>query len=537
VARKGLYSLRLASPANHSASTQRALCIPAVSKWERGVKLRIKRFNCVLLSILVIASIVALALPLLSPSPMHALPRQHAPIVINGNSGFTSPNPVNGGGSGTRVNPYIIENWVISASSANGIDIQNTTAYFIVRNCLIENGGSSHVGIYLNTVINGKIENNICDNCHHGIDLGSNSNYIVIDNNIGAGSCGIHLWHSSYDNVINNHCYNTYGRADNVVAAGLDTYNGIGLYFTYYCTIENNLCENGSHAGIKVGDSSAYDNVINNVCDNCKNGVYISDEGHVCYNLVSHNTCYYCKYGICIDASTDNYNTLDNNTCENNSYGIYIDTLSNSNSLYHNQITNNTNQAYDAGSNHWDNGSAGNYWSDYTGSDANGDGVGDTPYNIPGRTNQDNYPLMSLFSPAWGGSVKNWKLENLYVVGLEKDLWLYQGSRLVAVFYTYGGIYRDNTVIENFTPPVHTAENEKVSRPGKGAIQRVELVLVDNSGNTISTIARFVSSRTIIVGRIGQISALWPFASEARKATYAAELGSIGGLWPFSPET
>ena len=35
-----------------------------------------------------------------------------------------------------------------------------------------------------------------------------------------------------------------------------------------------------------------------------------------------------------------------------------------------------------------------NYWDDYTGSDSNNDGIGDTPYPVPGGTSQDNYPLM-----------------------------------------------------------------------------------------------------------------------------------------------
>ncbi|GAI90489.1 unnamed protein product, partial [marine sediment metagenome] len=45
-------------------------------------------------------------------------------------------------------------------------------------------------------------------------------------------------------------------------------------------------------------------------------------------------------------------------------------------------------------SNFWDNGTIGNYWDDYAGLDANDDGIGDTPYMIPGTVgDQDNYPV------------------------------------------------------------------------------------------------------------------------------------------------
>jgi hypothetical protein len=41
----------------------------------------------------------------------------------------------------------------------------------------------------------------------------------------------------------------------------------------------------------------------------------------------------------------------------------------------------------------WDNGKEGNFWSDYNGTDTNGDGIGDSPYIID-ALNQDRYPLI-----------------------------------------------------------------------------------------------------------------------------------------------
>jgi hypothetical protein len=45
--------------------------------------------------------------------------------------------------------------------------------------------------------------------------------------------------------------------------------------------------------------------------------------------------------------------------------------------------------------NSWDNGTRGNYWNNYTGSDENHDGIGDISYNITGSAgSKDNFPLM-----------------------------------------------------------------------------------------------------------------------------------------------
>jgi parallel beta-helix repeat protein len=75
--------------------------------------------------------------------------------------------------------------------------------------------------------------------------------------------------------------------------------------------------------------------------------------------------------------------------------GVRLSAESGDNVVYHNSFLTNTTQAEDYGvNNQWDNGGEGNYWSDYTGTDDNGDGIGDIPYLI-GPNGLDRYPLMS----------------------------------------------------------------------------------------------------------------------------------------------
>jgi nitrous oxidase accessory protein NosD len=84
---------------------------------------------------------------------------------------------------------------------------------------------------------------------------------------------------------------------------------------------------------------------------------------------------------------------------------ISLDSGSSNNLCYNNIFSNNASNAYDTGNNKWNISKTigtniiggpylgGNCWSNYTGDDANRDGIGDIPYNIPGSNNQDFYPL------------------------------------------------------------------------------------------------------------------------------------------------
>jgi len=105
----------------------------------------------------------------------------------------------------------------------------------------------------------------------------------------------------------------------------------------------------------------------------------------------------------CGGTGTSLYNSdnckIINNTFKENKIGIYVDDASNDNIIYHNNFKDNYQHAYDNGSNIWNDSypSGGNYWDDYTGEDNDGDGIGDTPYDIPGGSNQDLYPLMDPY--------------------------------------------------------------------------------------------------------------------------------------------
>ena len=93
----------------------------------------------------------------------------------------------------------------------------------------------------------------------------------------------------------------------------------------------------------------------------------------------------------------DHCNISDNSVTDN-SHGIYLYYSSN-NLLYHNNLINNTNNnAYDTSTNQWNTSTVGNYYSDYTGSDNDSDGIGDTSYQIPGGSSIDYFPLMH----SWG---------------------------------------------------------------------------------------------------------------------------------------
>ncbi len=64
----------------------------------------------------------------------------HSPIVILGDSDFTAANGVTQG-DGTAANPYVIEGWSFDTSAGPGIQVRDTTVFFVIRDVTL-NGGA-----------------------------------------------------------------------------------------------------------------------------------------------------------------------------------------------------------------------------------------------------------------------------------------------------------------------------------------------------------------------------------------------------------
>ena len=243
------------------------------------------------------------------------------------------------------------------------------------------------------------IENLVVDNCLFGIDLKQSSDTVVRNNKVsskprdlGVRGDGLRLWYSdrnliegnevidsrdmvawySHDNVFRNNVgkrsrYSIHFMfANNNIVEGNSFYdNSVGVYFMYTegGVMKNNLISHATGAaGMAIGFKEASNAVI---------------EG---------NEIIYCAVGIGSDLSPfqpDSKLWIRKNRFAYNGIAIKLTSELGGNVVTDNVFEGNLTNVVQAGRgqsglNEW----LGNFWDDYQGFDRDGNGVGDTPYEL-----------------------------------------------------------------------------------------------------------------------------------------------------------
>ena len=340
-----------------------------------------------------------------------------------------------------------------SSNNRAGISFRDSNNNNLKDNLLVENGiyieGDS-VSDYTHEIdtsntVNGKpvyywknVEGGRVPDGAGQVILVNCTNVVVENQNLNNASVGIDVAYSSYIAIRNNNCS--------------DNYNGISLRYSHNNSILNNTCSN-NYDGISLRYSHN-NSILNNTCSNNYDGIYLSysnnnsiysnncsnkgNEKYIGYSyfygefarqvpihvpIVNRTTQYAFRLkgrrGISLESS--NNNSIYTNNCTNNGYGIVL-MDSNNNFLYLNNFINSTANVFSYEStNTWNSKEQltyvynertytnylGNYWADYVGTDADGDGIGYFPYSrLSSRLDRglmpflgwcrdkDNYPLV-----------------------------------------------------------------------------------------------------------------------------------------------
>jgi len=330
---------------------------------------------------------------------------------------------ISGGKPGIKIryNNVSLSGFNVS-SGTTGFDVsvkydENHTSNVAIENCNIY--GNSNVGILLNESNYCSIENCTIKGSSIGVKIMNNSTYNVIRKcTISQGTYGVYVSNSSHNYIGSPSISNPYPTDCTF------TYNHNAIYlknadynFILGCDIDGTPYPGGVSAptkGIYLNDSE--NNTISTcyIHDLTGKGVYFNDST---WNKIEHCKIVGNPNGVYFYNSPENL-IVQNHFGINSEFAVYLPSDTQYNHIYYNDFFVNgngsTNQSWDANGakgaeNLWskegnrtltkEGRGEGNYWSDYTGSDNDQDGIGDTPYEIlSGHVERnDSYPVMEPY--------------------------------------------------------------------------------------------------------------------------------------------
>ncbi len=269
---------------------------------------------------------------------------------------------------------------------------------------LLEGNLISETSLFITEGHNGRMINNTLSNMYTGIHFQDNFRNMEIRGNRFEGAfragisgtvTGLHIADNHFSQMWGEGIC-LWGGSNNVISG--DTLRHIAEPFAAIdvqepgALISRNVITDAYH-GI-IGREAP---VSANKILQCHIGIIQSGSTMLDSNLIQQ-----CNMGILLKGGN---NSLSSNIVTSCDTGVFIRSGALDNSFVLNDFILNGIQSIDPANSLWDNGTLGNFWSDYYGYDKDGNQIGDIPYVVFGE-NKDRHPLMTpnryTYSPIQG---------------------------------------------------------------------------------------------------------------------------------------
>ena len=181
-------------------------------------------------------------------------------------------------GNGTFSKPYIIKDLIIDGGGLGScILIENSEAYFEIKNCTLYNSGEMPNGaIRLINVTKGVLKENNCSFGERGLTLSNCSNITVSGNVVNDNYWGISVFVCNDVNISENTVYDNNG-------------GGIFVSSCYNITILRNTANDNKYFGIKLSDCDSI-KVSENIMNECSITIRGTLEQLKSYNISTTNS-------------------------------------------------------------------------------------------------------------------------------------------------------------------------------------------------------------------------------------------------------